>query len=117
MISSQTGCNRFREVVLLRFHGHCAPGVMGISDGEGEHFIGASEQGLTNIRCNLRDSRLTGDAATVFRRLWQYRTPWLQSRSGPAGRQMIQRLANVWNVLVSGGVNTQYNGVIIDLQV
>jgi hypothetical protein len=98
------------EVALLRFHGHGAPGIMGISDGTGEYSYGDSDM----------SSLTAGVIATIASRLGMLR-PYFGAYSsvelhgckvarGTAGRQMIQRLANVWSVPVSGGVNTQYSG-------
>jgi hypothetical protein len=95
------------EVVLLRFHGHGDSGVMGISDGEGE---------LSNGHSDL--SALTSDVIDMISTQLAMLAPYFGPYSSvelhgckvakkPAGREMIQKLANVWGVPVSGGVYDQ----------
>lgn len=100
------------EVVLLRFHGHGAPGVMGISDGEGEHSYGDSDMASLTSGVIAAIAGQLGMLRPYFGPYGSVELHGCKVARGLTGRQMIQRLANVWNVPVSGGVNTQYSGGI-----
>lgn len=100
------------DVVLLRFHGHGDSGVMGISDGKGEHSSGDSDMGaLTSGVIAMIASQLAR-LNPFFGAYSSVELHGCKVARGLAGRQMIQRLADVWNVPVSGGVNDQTSGGI-----
>ena len=111
----QTLIGRMREpgeVVLLRFHGHGDSGVMGISDGKGEHSNGDSDLGaLTSGVIAMIASQL-GKLCPFFGAYSSVELHGCKVAKGLDGRQMIQRLADVWKVPVSGGVNDQTSGGI-----
>jgi hypothetical protein len=106
------------SLVLLRFFGHGASANMGISDGEG--YI----QDRRGRRTFLEDASRTSitnknfsDAASTLGRLrfsfGVYSSVELHGCNvsrGVDGRQLMQRLAGLWGVPVSGGTQSQYGG-------
>ncbi len=105
------------EVVLLRFQGHGASGNMGISDGEGYIRMGGRDVFLEDDDM----SALTSGTIAKFRPQLRMLAPYFGSYSsvelhgcevakGPNGRQLVQQLANIWNVPVSAAVKTQLVG-------
>ena len=95
------------SVFLLRFHGHGAPGVAGISDGHGvagEHHSSLSAGNLAALR-------------PVIARLRPIFGPWgcvqfmhCSTGRGPSGRAMLRNIANELGVPASAGVVDQLGG-------
>jgi hypothetical protein len=99
-----------RNVFLLRFHGHGARGVAGISTGHGDldpnmiHRADIALQNLAELRPVL--SRLR----SVFGPYGCVQFMHCETGGGPNGRQMLRRIADLLGVPVSAGVNTQFGG-------
>jgi Putative peptidoglycan binding domain/Domain of unknown function (DUF4347) len=109
---SQTG-----EVVLLRFYGHGSPAAMGISDGTGSVRIGSQRISLNDSDLSALTPGTVAASAGQLRMLTPYFSPYssvelhgCRVARGLSGRQMIQQLANIWNVPVSAAVDYQYAG-------
>ncbi len=108
-IKDVTGKIRMRagvgDVVLLRFHGHGAPGEMGVTTGTGSEI--SSEFGVTFL-----DS-----LARYLQRLWTVFAPFgsvelhgCRVGAGPDGRRLVTALARAWGVPVTAAIRTQYGG-------
>jgi hypothetical protein len=94
-------------VFLMRFHGHGAPGVAGVSDGRGD---------LGEDRSSI-DMANWAALEPIMRRLSVIFGPYgciqfmhCETGNGPQGRQMLQAVANAVKVPATGGVRTQYGG-------
>lgn len=94
------------QTFLLRFHGHGASGVAGVSDGEGEITSRSSFENNPETMRALR--RLRG----VF-------GPWgciqfmhCSTGSGPAGAAFLQKVANTVGVPATGALNSQYGSTL-----
>lgn len=95
-------------VFLLRFHGHGAPGVAGVSDGHGGI---AGEHGSSIHMGNW------AYLEPIVRRLRPIFGPYgciqfmhCETGNGPAGQTMLQNIANATGVPASGGNRTQFGG-------
>lgn len=93
------------DVVLLRFHGHGAPGVMGISSGTETEL--SSEFGVTFL-----DSlaRYLGRLSPIFSPLGSAELHGCRVGAGRDGRRLVAALARAWGVPVTAGRRTQYGG-------
>lgn len=94
-------------VFLLRFHGHGAPGVAGVSDGHGDLGDHNSSIHMGNW-AYLRPiiSRLS----SIFGPYDCIQFMHCETGSGPQGRTMLQNIANAVGVPATGGIQTQYGG-------
>ena len=94
-------------VFLLRFHGHGAPGVAGISFGQGvpgEHHAALTAANLTALRpVILRLRPIFGPYGCV-------QFMHCSTGRGPSGRAMLQNIANDLGVPASAGVVDQLGG-------
>jgi hypothetical protein len=97
-----------RNVFLLRFHGHGAPGVAGFSDGQGNlgpsHRTDISPQNL-NIMLPIV-ARLRG----IFGRYGCVQFMHCSTGRGAGGRNVLAAIANALGVPVSAGVRDQLGG-------
>jgi hypothetical protein len=95
-------------VFLLRFHGHGAPGVAGVSDGHGsipgEHLSSIHLGNWPTIEPHVRRLR------TIFGPYGCIQFMHCETGNGPAGRTMLKNVATATGVPASGGVRTQYGG-------
>lgn len=99
-----------RDVFLLRFHGHGARGVAGVSSGHGEldpNMVERADIALSNLR----------DIRHVLLRLRPIFGPYgciqfmhCETGGGPAGRRMLRQISDLLGVPASAGVHTQYGG-------
>jgi hypothetical protein len=108
------------SLILLRFFGHGDSAAMGISDGKG--YI----QGRGGRRTYLEDESMTAitssnftDAAKILGRLrfsfGAYSSVELHGckvARGVDGRNLLQRLSDLWGVPVSAGTQIQHGGCI-----
>jgi hypothetical protein len=96
------------DVFLLRFHGHGAPGVAGLSDGHGEipgeHLSSIHAGNWTTIEPEVR--RLRG----IFGPYGCIQFMHCETGNGPQGRDILEKVAGATNVPASGGIRTQYGG-------
>lgn len=101
-----------RSVFLLRFHGHGARGVAGISSGSGDLDPGMKEradialQNLDELRPVI--TRLRG----IFGRFGCIQFMHCETGGGPTGRMLLSEIARLLGVPVTGGIQTQYGGGI-----
>ncbi|MEM7023105.1 MAG: peptidoglycan-binding protein [Pseudomonadota bacterium] len=92
-------------VVLLRFHGHGAPGAMGLTTGIDDE--ATSEFGLRFLEDLVRD--ISG-LRPIFAPFGSVELHGCRVGSGKDGRRLITALARAWRVPVTAGVRTQYGG-------
>ena len=95
------------DVFLLRFHGHGAPGLAGVSFGHGDLGDHNSSIHMGNW-AYLRPiiARLSG----IFGPYGCIQFMHCETGNGPQGRTMLQNIANTVGVPASGGIRTQYGG-------
>lgn len=99
-----------RNVFLLRFHGHGARGMAGISTGHGEldpnleHRADIAIENFTQVRHIVR--RLRG----VFGPYGCIQFMHCETGGGPRGRRLLDLVAAEVGVPVSAGINTQLGG-------
>ncbi len=105
------------EVVLLRFYGHGSPAAMGISDGTGSVRIGGRRVYLEDSDMSSLTPGTVAAGASQLRTLAPHFGPYssvelhgCRVARGRGGRQMVQQLANIWQVPVSAALNYQYAG-------
>lgn len=94
-------------VFLLRMHGHGAPGNIGMSDGRGVpgyHRTDFDSSTIGQVEAELRRMR------SVFGPHGCVQLMACDTGQGPNGRNLLRRLANIWNVPVSAGIQTQFAG-------
>jgi len=93
------------NVVLLRFHGHGAPGVMGVTAGTDTEI--SSEFGVTFL-----DSlaRYLGRLSWIFSSFGSAELHGCRVGAGRDGRRLVTALAKAWGVPVTAGIRTQYGG-------
>ena len=95
------------SVFLLRFHGHGAPGVAGVSDGHGDlgdHFSSIQMGNWAYLQPIVaRLSRVFGPYGCI-------QFMHCETGSGPSGRTMLQNIASTVGVPATGGIRTQYGG-------
>jgi hypothetical protein len=96
------------RVFILRFHGHGAAGVAGISEGhgghEGEHLSGIHGGNWDRVRDILRQLR------PVFGPYGCIQFMHCSTGHGPSGRQLLSRIANEIRVPTTAALRTQYGG-------
>ena len=96
--------SRYSDVFLLRFHGHGAPGVAGVSDGEGD----------VSSASSFEDDRATHAALSRLRRVFgpygciQYMH--CETGRGREGARFLGTAADATGVPNSAAYNTQYAG-------
>ncbi len=93
------------NVVLLRFHGHGAPGEMGVTTGTGSEL--SSEFGVMFL-----DSlaRYLQQLSPMFAPFGSAELHGCRVGAGPDGRRLVSALARAWGVPVTAGTRTQYGG-------
>lgn len=92
---------------LLRMHGHGAAGNIGMSDGRGiagQHRTDLDQSTIAAISAEL--GRLRG----VFGPHGCVQLMACNTGQGSQGRSLLRQLANIWNVPVSAGIQTQFAG-------
>jgi Domain of unknown function (DUF4347) len=96
-----------RQIVLLRFHGHGAPGMMNFGAGTEAHFEHQSGVSVGNF----------GSVASELARLKLFFAPHgrvelhgCNVAQGNQGEKFIRNLALLWGVPVSAGIASQYGG-------
>jgi len=94
-------------VFLLRFHGHGAPGVAGVSDGHGDLGDHNSSIHMGNW-AYLRP--IIARLSSIFGPYGCIQFMHCETGSGPSGRTMLQNIANTVGVPATGGIQTQYGG-------
>ena len=96
------------SVFILRFHGHGAPGVAGVSDGHGsipgEHLSSIHAGNWTTIEPHVRRLR------TIFGPYGCIQFMHCETGNGPQGRDILQKVAIATDVPATGGIRTQYGG-------
>lgn len=93
------------NTVLLRFHGHGAPGVMGVSVGTDAEI--SSEFG---VRFLSSLARFVAPLAWVFSPMGSAELHGCRVGAGKDGRRLVSALSNAWGVPVSAGLRSQYGG-------
>ncbi len=96
---------RMGHVVLLRFHGHGKPGVMGVTMGKRVEM--SSAFGVTFI-----DSlaRYLGSFRWMFSSFGSAELHGCRVGAGRDGRRLVMALARAWGVPVTAGLRAQYGG-------
>jgi hypothetical protein len=94
-------------VFLLRFHGHGAPGVAGVSDGQGDLGEDRSSIDMANWPY-LRP--IMARLAPIFGPYGCIQFMHCETGSGRSGRTMLQNVATTVGVPATGGIQTQYGG-------
>jgi hypothetical protein len=97
-----------RDVFLLRFHGHGAPGVAGISDGQGS--IPGEHQSSIHLANWGYLRPIIARLAVIFGPYGCIQFMHCETGNGPSGRTMLQNIAGATGVPASGGVRTQFGG-------
>lgn len=98
---------RMGKTFLLRFHGHGAAGVAGISTGHGVPGEHAATVRLSNWNY----------VGPIIARLKPIFGPYgciqfmhCETGRGPKGEELLQKIAEATNVPVTAGINTQFGG-------
>jgi hypothetical protein len=97
---------RRRKIVLLRFHGHGSPGVMGAGDGK-------SHDPASNLRPGVIDLLIEFFATagpSVFCNFGSVELHGCRTGQGVAGRALLKGLCVVWGVPITAGIGYQYGG-------
>lgn len=96
------------SVFLLRFHGHGAPGVAGISDGQGEiageHLSSIHTGNLARLR------QIVSRLRPIFGPYGCVQFMHCSTGRGPNGRRLLSTIANELGVPVTAGVINQLGG-------
>ena len=96
------------KVFILRFHGHGAPGVAGVSDGHGSI---PGEHGSSIHMGNWAYLRpIIARLAPIFSPYGCIQFMHCETGNGPSGRTMLQNIADTVGVPATGGIRTQYGG-------
>jgi len=98
---------RHGRVALLRFHGHGNRGMQNVTGGEiygAPHLAGISNDNFSQIAGTL--AGISG----IFLPYGSVQMLGCNVGGGSAGRSLMDKLANVWRVPCTAGVNTQYGG-------
>lgn len=96
---------RTGNVVLLRFHGHGAPGEMLVTAGSGRYADASNTFETTFLDGMVRFlSRLR----PIFARFGSAELHGCRVARGRNGRRLLQGLARAWNVPVTASVHSQY---------
>ncbi len=93
------------RVVLLRFHGHGAPGNMGVATGTSSH--GSSEFSTRFLDFLVQ---ILAPLAGLFHPLGSMEMHGCRVGRGPDGRRLVRGLSYALNVPVTAGVWSQYGG-------
>ena len=101
-------CSRARNVFLLRFHGHGAPGVASVATGQGELDPDSHER--SDITAQPRIIATLARLRSIFGPYGCVQFMHCQTGSGRDGRRMLTRVANALNVPVSAGITDQLGG-------
>lgn len=95
-------------VFILRFHGHGAPGVAGVSDGQGsipgEHLSSIHAGNWATIEPFVRRLR------SIFGPYGCIQFMHCETGNGPQGRDILEKMAGATGVPATGGIRTQYGG-------
>jgi hypothetical protein len=96
------------SIFLLRFHGHGAPGLAGVSDGQGgiagEHFSSIHNENFERLRSVMRRLR------PIFAPYGCIQFMHCSTGRGRNGRQLLSAIANELGVPASAGVTDQLGG-------
>jgi hypothetical protein len=96
------------DVFLLRFHGHGAPGVAGVSDGHGD--IPGEENSSIHMGNWAYLQPIIARLSRIFGPYGCIQFMHCETGRGPSGRTMLQNIANTVGVPATGGIQTQYGG-------
>lgn len=97
-----------RDLFLLRFHGHGAPGTAGVSFGQGG--VGFGERADIDTQ-NFEIMRpLLARLRTIFGAYGNLQFMHCSTGSGPKGRSLLQNIAATVGVPVTAALQTQYGG-------
>jgi len=96
------------SVFLLRFHGHGAPGVAGVSFGRGGAGFGERADIDTDNFATIRPAlqRLR----SIFSPYGNVQFMHCETGSGPNGRALLQSIADTLQVPATAGLHIQYGG-------
>jgi hypothetical protein len=95
-------------VFLLRFHGHGAPGVAGVSFGQGE--IGWGERADIDV-ANFNTLQPTlARLRPIFSDYGNVQFMHCETGSGTKGRRLLQLIANTLGVPATAALHIQYGG-------
>lgn len=106
------------DVVLVRFYGHGSPAAAGISDGVGSfrdaggrrvYIDDASRAAITSGNVRSMHGELV-KLRPIFGPYSSVEFHGCRVASGPDGRQLIDHLAGLWDVPVTGAVRRQFAG-------
>lgn len=103
-----------KKLFLLRFHGHGGPGGVGIAFGHGFYpkikFSGWGQ--YANIDLNNIENLVPTLTALrpAFGRYGHIQLMHCKPAEGSKGRSFIKRLADIWNVPVTAGIQNQFSG-------
>lgn len=93
---------RSRNIFLLRFHGHGAPGAAGVSDGHGDIVSRSSfEDDPATMRAMRRLASAFGPYGCI-------QFMHCQTGRGASGARFLQKIANATGVPATAAINDQY---------
>jgi peptidoglycan hydrolase-like protein with peptidoglycan-binding domain len=98
------------SVLLLRFHAHGGPGVLSVSNGTRRLSAGVDAHLELNILDKVTVEKLRptlGMIRDVFANFGFVEFHACRIAEGPQGQQLLQTLANIWNVPVTAPVGKQ----------
>jgi hypothetical protein len=95
---------RARNLFLLRFHGHGAPGAAGVSDGHGE------DSDHSSFENNPATIAALGQLRGVFGRYGCIQFMHCETGSGSSGARFLRTVAEAVGVPATGAIRTQYAG-------
>lgn len=95
------------RLFLLRMHGHGTGGNIGMSDGQGIPGYHRTDLDASTVRIVAAElGRLRG----VFGAYGCVQLMACNTGQGPQGRSLLRQLADIWNVPVTAGIQTQFAG-------
>ena len=95
------------SIMLLRFHGHGAPGYQGVSSGK--EFTPAEKNAINIDKLKDISSELN-KISPCFVSFGSVELHGCETGQGPKGSQLLQKLAMLWGVPVSAGTTKQVSG-------
>lgn len=107
MVETVVRSTRPGSVFLLRFHGHGAPGLAGISAGTGKEGF---HRNTITARGGAQMRALIARLAPIFSAYGCIQFMHCNTGQGRAGRELLSLVADATGVPASGAVRTQYGG-------
>ncbi|MBZ5564763.1 MAG: peptidoglycan-binding protein [Acidobacteriia bacterium] len=101
-------CSRARNVFLLRFHGHGAPGVASVATGQGE--LDPSSQERSDITSDSRTMSVLSRLRSVFGPYGCVQFMHCETAGGQAGRRLLSRIAHAMQVPATAAIREQLGG-------